>query len=120
MTYISLSSESRGLILVVCTLVVFLNIYNYLRIRMLGRSLKERLLPGTVMFLAFVLMQILSMQQQGDLDPSLPVPLILILPAMGLMLIYGLFLQVKVRRPPRLWKSLSINIFLPGIYCGRN
>ncbi|MCR5250069.1 MAG: hypothetical protein K6E50_05630 [Lachnospiraceae bacterium] len=96
MTFTSVSSECRGLILVVCSVILLMYLYVLLRIRLLGRPWKDYVLPGVAALACFALWQMMSMIQEGDLVPSGPVPLALLLPGLVLLLVYAVYLQLRL------------------------
>ncbi len=96
MSYASLSVLTRGLMLVLQTCSLLGYIYALVQAAVLGREKRALLLPGVMTAQTFVLFELMTMIQQGDISPRYMLPVPVLLPIIFLSLLYMLYLQYSL------------------------
>ncbi len=101
MSYTELPHIFRGILLVFTTLVLIMYIYVIVRMTGQRRKKRERIVPGLLLTVVFVLFQIMCMIQEGDFVPKGSVPLEMIIPTLLILLTVGIFLIYAVEEWPK-------------------
>ncbi len=101
MSFTELPHIYRGILLVFTTLMLIL--YIYVIASMVGQRRKkgDRILPGFLLAVVFVLFEIMCMIQEGDLVPQKSFPLEMIIPTLLILLTVGIFLIYAVEEWPK-------------------
>ena len=105
MTFIEISVAARGFLLIFATLIQLLYIYCIVRMLDLKRYKPDLLLTIIMTVSCFVLLQMMTMIQQGDLKPSFEIPLVLLWPALLLLLGFVVFQLYHISR----WRRQHIS-----------
>ena len=91
MTYIGIPAAGRGFLLVFATLIQLMYIYCIIRMIDIKRYKPDLVLTVIMAVSCFIILQMMTMIQQGDLKPSFEIPMVLLCPALLLMLCFVIF-----------------------------
>lgn len=105
MTYIEISVAARGLLLIFATLIQLMYIYCLIRMIDIKRYKPDLILTAIMTVSCFVLLQMMTMIQQGDLKPTFEIPLALLWPALLLLLGFVVFQLYHISR----WRRQHIS-----------
>ena len=105
MTYIDISVTARGVLILLMTIIQLLYIYCIVRMFDLKRYKPDLILTGIMTVCCFVLLQIMTMIQQGDLKPTFEIPLTLLWSAVILLLGFVVFQLYHISK----WRRAHIS-----------
>lgn len=104
MSYASLSVFIKGLILLLQTCTLFGYIYALVRAAVQGREKRDFLLPVTMTGQTFVLFELMTMIQQGDVPPRFMLPVPVLLAVVFLSFLHMVYLQYSLNE----WQSTHL------------
>ena len=105
MTYIGIPVAGRGFLLVFATLIQLMYIYCIIRMIDIKRYKPDLVLTVIMAVSCFIILQMMTMIQQGDLKPSFEIPMVLLCPALLLLLCFVIFQLYHISR----WRRQHIS-----------